>query len=53
MECLRKDFANKKGSTTVWTFLKPDSLTSKQFQEQLKGFDLEIDGWKKHLENSP
>lgn len=44
--------ANNKGSTTVWTFLKPDSLTSRQFQEQLKGFDLEIDGWKRRLENS-
>jgi hypothetical protein len=44
--------ANKKGSTTVWTFLKPDSLTSKQFKEQLKGFDLEIDGWQRRLENS-
>ncbi len=44
--------ANNKGSTTVWTFLKPDSLTSRQFQDQLKGFDLEIDGWKRRLENS-
>ena len=44
--------ANNKGPTTVWSFLKPDSLTSRQFQEQLKGFDLEIDGWKRRLENS-
>jgi hypothetical protein len=44
--------ANNKGSTAVWTFLKPDSLTSRQFQDQLKGFDLEIDGWKRRLENS-
>jgi hypothetical protein len=43
---------NNKASTTVWTFLKPDSSTSRQFQEQLKGFDLEIDGWKRRLENS-
>jgi hypothetical protein len=44
--------ANNKGSTTVLTFLKPDSLTSRQFQEQLKGFDREIDGWKTRLENT-
>jgi len=44
--------ANNKGSTTVWTFLKPASLTSRQFQEQLKGFDREIDGWKTRLENT-
>lgn len=44
--------ANNKGSTTVWTFLKSDSLTLRQFQEQLKGFDLEIEGWKRSLENS-
>ena len=42
--------ANNKGSTTIWTFLKPDGLTAKQFQEQLMGFDLEIDGWKRRLE---
>jgi hypothetical protein len=44
--------ANNKGSTTVWTFLKPDNLTPRQFQEQLIGFDREIDGWKRRLENS-
>jgi hypothetical protein len=42
--------ANNKGSTTVWTFLKPDGLTTKQFREQLKSFDLEIDGWRRRLE---
>ncbi len=42
--------ANNKGSTTSWTFLKPNGLIVEQFQEQLKGFDLEIDNWKKTLE---
>jgi hypothetical protein len=42
--------ANNKGSTTVWTFLKPNGLTVKQFREQLKTFDLEIHGWRRRLE---
>jgi len=42
---------NNKGSTIVWTFLKPDALVPKQFYEQLKSFDSEIDGWRRRLEN--
>ena len=42
---------NNNGSTTLWTFLKPDGLSAEQFQEQLKGFDSEIDGWRRALEN--
>ena len=42
---------NKNGSTTVWTFLKPDGLTVEQFHEQLKSFDSEIDGWRARLED--
>jgi hypothetical protein len=30
--------------------MRPDGLTDEQFQEQLKGFDLEINNWKKYLE---
>ncbi|MGC1133461.1 MAG: SRPBCC family protein [Nitrososphaeraceae archaeon] len=30
---------NEGGSTTTWTFMRPDGLTDEQFQEQLKGFD--------------
>jgi hypothetical protein len=41
---------NEEGSTTTWTFMRPDGLTDEQFQEQLKGFDLEINNWKKYLE---
>lgn len=41
---------NDEGSTTTWTFMRPDGLTDGQFQEQLKGFDLEINNWKKYLE---
>ena len=43
---------NEEGSTTTWTFMRPDGLTDEQFQEQLKGFDLEIDNWKKYLEEN-
>jgi len=44
---------NNKGSTTVWTFLRPDGLIAEQFHEQLKSFDFEIDGWKRKLEDDP
>ena len=37
---------NQEGSTTTWTFIKPDGLTDDQFEEQLKNFDIEIVGWK-------
>jgi hypothetical protein len=40
---------NGYGSTTTWTFLKPDGLTDAQFEEQLKGFDVEVEKWNKHL----
>ncbi|MDN5845353.1 MAG: hypothetical protein L0H53_03670 [Candidatus Nitrosocosmicus sp.] len=40
---------NGYGSTTSWTFLKPNGLADKQFEEQLKGFDVEIENWNKHL----
>ena len=43
---------NEEGSTTTWTFMRPDELTDGQFQEQLKGFDLEINNWKKYLEEN-
>jgi hypothetical protein len=42
---------NQTGSTTTWTFIRPDGLTEEQFEEQLKGFDNEISGWKKALES--
>ena len=41
---------NEEGSTTSWTFMRPDGLTDEQFQEQLKGFDEEVNNWKKYLE---
>lgn len=40
----------EEGSTTTWTFIKPDGLTDEQFQEQLKGFDVEVNNWQKYLE---
>ena len=42
---------NQTGSTTTWIFIRPDGLTEEQFEEQLKGFDNEIAGWKKALES--
>jgi hypothetical protein len=41
---------NEEGSTTTWTFMRPDGLTDDQFQEQLKGFDVEVNNLKKYLE---
>jgi hypothetical protein len=43
---------NEKGSTTTWTFMRPDGLTDEQFQEQLKGFDIEVNNWKRYLEEN-
>ena len=43
---------NGYGSTTTWTFLKPDGLADTQFEEQLKGFDVEVENWNKHLSSS-
>jgi len=43
---------NDDGSTTTWTFMRPDGLTDEQFQEQLKGFDVEINSWKRYLEGN-
>jgi hypothetical protein len=42
---------NQSGSTTCWTFMRPDSLSDGQFEEQLKMFDVEIDHWRTALEN--
>jgi hypothetical protein len=43
---------NNGGSTTTWTFMRPDGFTDEQFQEQLKGFDVEINNWKRYLEEN-
>lgn len=43
---------NQDGSTTSWTFIRPDGLNDKQFEEQLAAFDIEIEGWKKALEST-
>lgn len=42
---------NQSGSTTCWIFMRPDSLSDGQFEEQLKMFDVEIDHWRTALEN--
>jgi hypothetical protein len=43
---------NEQGSTTTWTFIRPDGLKDNQFEAQLENFDIEITKWKKALENS-
>ncbi len=43
---------NQHGSTISWTFIRPDGLDDKQFEEQLASFDTEIEGWKKALEST-
>jgi hypothetical protein len=43
---------NQSGSTTTWTFIRPDGLDEKQFEEQLKMYDIEINNWQKALESS-
>lgn len=43
---------NGQGSTTTWTFIRPDGLNDNQFEQQLENFDKEITKWKKVLGNS-
>jgi hypothetical protein len=43
---------NQDGSTASWTFIRPDGLDDKQFEEQLAAFDIETEGWKKALEST-
>ena len=43
---------NQHGSIASWTFIRPDGLNDKQFEEQLAAFDIEIEGWKKALEST-
>ncbi len=43
---------NQHGSTASWTFMRPDGLDDKQFEEQLAAFDIETEGWKKALEST-
>jgi hypothetical protein len=40
---------NQSGSTVVWTFVRPNSLSINQFESQLQNFDREIEGWKSAL----
>ena len=43
---------NEEGSSTTWTYMRPDGLTDEQFQERLKGVDVEINNWKRYLEEN-
>ena len=40
---------NQNGSTTTWTFIRPDGLSDEDFESQLKGYDSEIAGWTRVL----
>lgn len=42
---------NSGGSTTTWTFVRPEGLTDEQFENQLSSFDREIGLWKQALES--
>ena len=42
---------NNGGSTTTWTFIRPDGLTDEQFETQLLSFDREIELWSQALES--
>lgn len=41
---------NQKGATVIWAFVRPDSLSDEQFENQLKMFDGEIKLWEEALE---
>jgi hypothetical protein len=43
---------NQDGSTVLWTFIRPDGLDDKLFEDQLAVFETEIEGWKKALEST-
>jgi hypothetical protein len=34
---------NQSGSTISWTFMRPDNLSDRHFEYQLKMFDVEVD----------
>jgi len=40
---------NERGSTISWTFIRPETLSMEQFENQLMNFDKEIEGWKKAI----
>ncbi len=42
---------NYDGTTVIWTFVNPNSLSDEQFESQLRGFDPEITLWKQALES--
>ncbi len=42
---------NQSGSNNSWTFMRPDSLSDGQFEDQLEMFDVEVDHWRTALEN--
>lgn len=42
---------NESGSTTSWLFIRPDGTPQDQFENQLKNFDSEIEGWKRAIES--
>ena len=40
---------NGSGSTTSWEFIQPTGMPPHEFENQLKNFDHEIEGWKKAI----
>ncbi len=43
--------SNERGTTTSWIFVRPDGMPQQQFEDQLKNFDKEMEGWKKAFES--
>lgn len=42
---------NAEGATVSWTFIRPEVLSKEEFESQLLNFEIEMQGWKKELED--
>jgi hypothetical protein len=42
---------NEDRATISWTFIRPEALSKEEFESQLLNFEMEMQGWKKALQN--
>lgn len=42
---------NAEDATVSWTFIRPEVLSKEEFERQLLNFEIEMQGWKKALED--